>query len=168
MLRGPRLHPWRRARLGRPRGHVLRKADCLVSRGPLGDWCTGGRDEGPASSAPITRPSQGLEGRHRSGASAAIDKASRREAEGLGGADKEPRKSWTLQGGVLSTICRTASTCPPRDSVRAIHPRAYPSTSPPRCPGKERKRASHQWPSRAMTRTLATGTAVGSATAHAA
>ena len=65
MLRGPRLHQWRRARLGRPRGHVLRKADCLVSRGPLGDWCTGGRDEGPASSAPITRPYQGLEGRHR-------------------------------------------------------------------------------------------------------
>ena len=32
-----------------------RKADCLVSRGPLGDWCTGGRDEGPASSAPITK-----------------------------------------------------------------------------------------------------------------
>jgi hypothetical protein len=30
-----------------------RKADCLVSRGPLGDWCTGGR-EGPASSAPFT------------------------------------------------------------------------------------------------------------------
>ena len=39
-------------------------ADPVVSRGPLGDWCTGGRDEGPASSAPITRPYQGLEGRH--------------------------------------------------------------------------------------------------------
>ena len=39
------------------------KADCLVSRRLLGDWCTGGRDEGQASSAPITRP-QGLQGRH--------------------------------------------------------------------------------------------------------
>jgi hypothetical protein len=36
-----------------------RKADCLVSREPLGDWCTGGRDEGPASSAPITNITQG-------------------------------------------------------------------------------------------------------------
>ena len=40
------------------------KADCLVSSRLLGDWCTGGRDEGPASSAPIIRPYQGLEGRH--------------------------------------------------------------------------------------------------------
>ena len=52
MIQGPGLHPYGAALLGRPRGHVLRKADCLVSRGPLGDWCTSGRDEGPTSSAP--------------------------------------------------------------------------------------------------------------------
>ena len=48
MLRGSGAHPggagWADAVVTYPR-----KADCLVSRWPLGDWCTGGRDEGPAS-----------------------------------------------------------------------------------------------------------------------
>ena len=57
-----------RARLGRPRGHVPPEGRVprAAARG-----APAGRDEGPASSALNTRPSQGLEGRHRIGARAA-------------------------------------------------------------------------------------------------
>ena len=51
-LRGPGAHP---PRLGRPSGNIHWKAYCLVSRGPLGYWCSCSWDEGVASSASITQ-----------------------------------------------------------------------------------------------------------------
>ena len=53
MLRGPGA-PLTRPGWADPVDTYPRKVYCLVSRWQLGDWCTSGRDEGPASSAPIT------------------------------------------------------------------------------------------------------------------